>query len=70
MPFMSTHLPHKNLRKLSKDFGPLVGIFLGPAPGVVANTYEAIKHVLLNDDLNGRPKGPLIDDRTWGKTLG
>jgi hypothetical protein len=40
---------------LSRKYGPLSGIYLGPWPVVVVSGYQAIKHVLGREDLAFRP---------------
>ncbi|XP_059480644.1 methyl farnesoate epoxidase-like [Neocloeon triangulifer] len=62
---------HETLFQLSKKYGPVVGLFLGPqAKSVVVNGYEAVKHVLMRDDFANRPDGLLIRARSYNKRLG
>ncbi|KAG0710129.1 Methyl farnesoate epoxidase [Chionoecetes opilio] len=56
LPFLDSHLPHKQMWRLSDTYGPVVGLYFGTQPAVVVNGWEAVKEALQNDDLNGRPE--------------
>ncbi|XP_065352558.1 uncharacterized protein LOC135947516 [Cloeon dipterum] len=62
---------HETVFQLSKKYGQVVGLFLGPsAKTVVINGYEAVKHVLSREDFAFRPDGILIRARSYNKKLG
>ncbi|KAK4314949.1 hypothetical protein Pmani_013817 [Petrolisthes manimaculis] len=70
LPFMDSHLPHKQLWRLSSTYGPVVGLYFGVQPAIVVNGWDANKEALLNDDLNGRPTGSSSTIPFDGKDLG
>lgn len=62
---------HETVFQLSKEYGPIMGLFLGPSAKCVAiNGYDAVKHVLSRDDLAFRPDGILMRARAYNKRLG
>ena len=62
---------YKSLQRLAKTYGPVTGFYLGPTqPFISVVGYEAVKEALLNDDLNARPSGPVLQSRSFGEKLG
>lgn len=48
----------------------VLGIKVGKDQTVIAIDTEAIKEMSLNEDIDGRPKGPFYETRTWGERYG
>ena len=71
-PLMSKKEPFfKVMQKLSKTYGPVTGFYLGPTqPFISVVGPQAVKEVLHNSDLNGRPTGAILLSRTFGESLG
>ncbi|XP_011310802.1 probable cytochrome P450 303a1 [Fopius arisanus] len=61
---------HETFTLLGEKYGPIVGLKIGTDRIVVLNTYESMKSMLMNDDCDGRPTGPVYESRTWGKRRG
>lgn len=62
---------HKALRRLAETFGSVTGFYVGPnQPFISVVGLEAIKEILQNDDLNGRPSGAAIQSGSYGEKLG
>ncbi|XP_015121196.1 probable cytochrome P450 303a1 [Diachasma alloeum] len=61
---------HETCTLLGKKYGPIVGLKIGTDRIVVLNTYESMKSMLMNEDCDGRPIGPVYESRTWGKRRG
>lgn len=55
---------------LAKKYGPLVGMRLGRDRQVIACGYQAVKEMLTDKDIDGRPQGPSWEVRTWGSRRG
>lgn len=72
VPFLRKNRPIcKAMAELSEIYGPVVGVFLGPAqPFVSVCGHESAKEALFNDDLNGRIDSAFVSARTFGKRLG
>lgn len=56
--------------KLAEEYGPLVGMRLGRDRQVIACGYQAVREMLTNEDIDGRPQGPFWEVRTWGSRRG
>ncbi|KAJ6747405.1 CYTOCHROME P450 93A2 [Salix koriyanagi] len=63
-------IPHQALHKLSTRYGPLIHIFLGSVPCVVACTPETAKEILKTHETSfcDRPKLAAVDFLTYGST--
>lgn len=48
----------------------LLGIKIGKDIAVICSDANAIKEMLLDENLDGRPKGPFYETRTWGERYG
>ncbi|KAF9664689.1 hypothetical protein SADUNF_Sadunf16G0044400 [Salix dunnii] len=61
-------IPHQALHKLSTRYGPLIHIFLGSVPCVVASTPETAKEFLKTHEnsFRDRPKSVAVDFLTYG----
>ncbi|KAL3533246.1 hypothetical protein ACH5RR_006767 [Cinchona calisaya] len=61
-------LPHQALHKLSNRYGPLLHIFLGSVPYVVASSPEMAKEFLKNHEnsFSNRPHRAVMDYVTYG----
>ncbi|XP_011033262.1 PREDICTED: cytochrome P450 93A3-like isoform X2 [Populus euphratica] len=61
-------LPHQALHKLSTRYGPLIHLFLGSVPCVVASTPETAKEFLKTHENSfcDRPKSAAVDFLTYG----
>lgn len=61
-------IPHQALHKLSNRHGPLIHLFLGSAPCVVASSPEMAKEFLKTHEnsFSNRPKSAVIDYITYG----
>lgn len=55
---------------LSKRYGPVVGLKIGNDRIVILNDLESMKAMLMNEDCEGRPNGPIFKIRTWGLRRG
>ncbi|KAK5850049.1 hypothetical protein PBY51_014334 [Eleginops maclovinus] len=55
---LSAHDPMRDLERLSKSYGNVYSLFLGPKPVVVINGVQALKEAMLTkgDDFAGRPQ--------------
>ncbi|KAJ6381010.1 hypothetical protein OIU77_029832 [Salix suchowensis] len=61
-------IPHQALHKLSTRYGPLIHIFLGSVPCVVASTPETAKEFLKTHETSfcDRPMSSAVDFLTYG----
>ncbi|KAK3003731.1 hypothetical protein RJ639_019458, partial [Escallonia herrerae] len=61
-------IPHQALHKLSSQYGPLIHIFLGSVPCVVASSPEMAKEFLKTNEssYSNRPKIAAVDFITYG----
>ncbi|XP_061955828.1 cytochrome P450 93A3-like [Populus nigra] len=61
-------IPHQALHKLSTRYGPLIHLFLGSVPCVVASTPETAKEFLKTHENSfcDRPKSAAVDFLTYG----
>ncbi|XP_070592027.1 cytochrome P450 2C23-like [Erythrolamprus reginae] len=59
---------YKTYPKLSKKYGPVFTIWLGPNPLVVVCGYEAVKEALIthSEEFGGRSPIPILDEVTKG----
>lgn len=55
---------------LSEKYGSVVGLKVGRDRIVVLNSYDSMKSMMMNEDCDGRPIGPVYEARTWGKRRG
>ncbi|XP_046656380.1 methyl farnesoate epoxidase-like [Daphnia pulicaria] len=73
LPFLSSwdpQYPHRALQKMSKVYGPVTGFYLGPSTMISVCSHEAVKEVMLNENLNGRPHSSITLARNFGENLG
>ncbi|KAK7864643.1 hypothetical protein R5R35_012415 [Gryllus longicercus] len=56
--------------ELGRRYGPVVGLRVGKDRQVVLCGYDAMKEMLMKDELDGRPQGPFYETRTWGVRRG
>ena len=61
---------HETCTQLAKKYGPVVGLKIGNDRIVVLNNYESMKTMLMSEECEGRPTGPVYEARTWGKRRG
>lgn len=61
---------HKTCTHLCEKYGPVFGLKIGNDQIVVLNNYESMKSMLMNEECDGRPIGPVYECRTWGKRRG
>ncbi|XP_061346432.1 cytochrome P450 93A2-like [Gastrolobium bilobum] len=61
-------IPHQALHKLSTRYGPIMHLFLGSVPCVVASTPEAAREFLKTHENNfsNRPQSSAVDYLTYG----
>lgn len=61
-------IPHQALHKLSSKYGPIMHLFLGSVPCVVASTPEAAKEFLKTHEnsFSNRPQSSAVDYLTYG----
>ncbi|KAL2320828.1 hypothetical protein Fmac_029797 [Flemingia macrophylla] len=61
-------IPHQALHKLSTRYGPIMQIFLGSVPCVVASTPEAAREFLKTHEthFSNRPQSSAVDYLTYG----
>ncbi|XP_010003190.1 PREDICTED: cytochrome P450 2K4-like [Chaetura pelagica] len=66
---MDLKRPHLTMLELSKIYGPVFSIQMGPRKTVVLSGYETVKEALVNqaDAFAGRPKIPVIEESAKGK---
>lgn len=81
LPILGCALELNNLRKktgylvnatneLSKKYGPVVGLKVGQDKQVICFSFEAIREMLTEEDISGRPNGFFYRARTWEKRRG
>lgn len=60
------------VQEICTEYGKngLLGIKIGKDIAVICNDTAAIKEMCLNEDFDGRPKGPFYETRTWGERYG
>ncbi|XP_053236389.1 cytochrome P450 2K6-like [Podarcis raffonei] len=65
---MDRKRPHRTMLKLSKQYGPVLGIQMGPQKTVVLTGYETVKEALVNqaDAFADRPIVPLFQEVAEG----
>ncbi|KAK7396278.1 hypothetical protein VNO78_17170 [Psophocarpus tetragonolobus] len=61
-------IPHQALHKLSTRYGPIMHLFLGSVPCVIASTPEAAKEFLKTHEtsFSNRPQSSAVDFLTYG----
>ncbi|OVA04816.1 Cytochrome P450 [Macleaya cordata] len=61
-------IPHQALYKLSNRYGPLINIFLGSVPCLVANSADTAKEFLKTHELffSSRPQSAAVHHLTYG----
>lgn len=61
-------IPHQGLHKLSTKYGPIIHLFLGSMPCVVASTPESAKEFLKTHEtyFSNRPQSSAVDYLTYG----
>ncbi|XP_047179727.1 cytochrome P450 93A3-like [Vigna umbellata] len=61
-------IPHQALHKLSTRYGPIMHLFLGSVPCVVASTPEAAREFLKTHEtrFSNRPQSSAVDFLTYG----
>ncbi|NXP12408.1 CP2K6 protein, partial [Thinocorus orbignyianus] len=66
---MDMKRPHLAMLELSKTYGPVFSIQMGPKKTVILSGYDAVKEALVNqaDAFAGRPKTPISEDTGKGK---
>lgn len=81
LPIIGCALELNNLRKktgylvdatnaLSAQYGPVLGLRIGQDKQVVCFSFEAIRQMLTDEDISGRPNGFFYQARTWEKRRG
>ncbi|OXU26364.1 hypothetical protein TSAR_002453 [Trichomalopsis sarcophagae] len=55
---------------LSKKYGSIIGLKIGIDSIIILNDYESMKAMIMNENCDGRPIGPVYDSRTFGKRRG
>jgi hypothetical protein len=55
---LGTH-PHKSLMDLSRKYGPVMSVWFGQKPVIVASTPDAAKEILKNQDANFCSRPPI-----------
>ncbi|XP_059190460.1 cytochrome P450 2F2-like [Centropristis striata] len=68
---LSLENPLKDFERLSKTYGDVYSLFLGPKPAVVINGMKAMKEAILTKgvDFAGRPQDMYVNDTTRRKGL-
>lgn len=61
---------YKATAQLADAYGPIIGLKVGKDKQVVCYGYKAIKEMLTKEELDGRPRGPFYETRTWGQRRG
>jgi len=61
-------IPHQALHKLSTRYGPIMHLFLGSVPSVIASTPEAAREFLKTHEtrFSNRPQSSAVDFLTYG----
>ncbi|XP_078171913.1 desmethyl-deoxy-podophyllotoxin synthase-like [Carex rostrata] len=61
-------LPHRTMRNLSRQFGPLMLLHLGETLTIVVSSPDAAREIMKNHDINfaSRPITPTMDILTFG----
>lgn len=54
LPWLNPENPHLTLTELSKEYGPIYGIYLGSVYTVVLTDYKMIRRVLAKELATGR----------------
>jgi len=53
--------PFDSMERLQKEYGDLVGLFLGPQPAILVSGYKCVKEILTMEEFSYRPN--LINPR-------
>ncbi|NXY71611.1 CP2K6 protein, partial [Glareola pratincola] len=66
---MDLKRPHLTMLELSKTYGPVFSIHMGPSKMVILSGYDTVKEALVNqaDAFAGRPKIPIVEETGKGK---
>uniref|UniRef100_A0A8C3PH05 Cytochrome P450 n=1 Tax=Calidris pygmaea TaxID=425635 RepID=A0A8C3PH05_9CHAR len=66
---MDMKRPHLTMLELSKTYGPVFSIQMGPRKMVILSGYDTVKEALVNqaDAFAGRPKIPILEETGKGK---
>lgn len=81
LPIIGSALELNNIRKktgflvsatneLSKQYGPVLGLRIGQDKQVICFSFEAVRQMLTDEDISGRPNGFFYQARTWEKRRG
>ncbi|KAF4523114.1 hypothetical protein B566_EDAN003128 [Ephemera danica] len=62
--------PHDVLWTLSRKYGPVMTIYLGPRPAIVVSGLKAVKNVLSRDDFAFRPNMVPAHSKGFGRRMG
>lgn len=54
LPWISPEKPYETLTKLSREFGPIYGLWMGNVYTVVLTDPKIIRQVLIKDSFSGR----------------
>lgn len=47
--------PFENLERLRKEYGDLVGLFIGPQPAILVSGYQCVKDISTREEFSYRP---------------
>lgn len=61
---------HLTLEEWVAKYGPLVGVMMGPQPGLFVTGADSVVAALKKEEFQGRPDTKYVRERSFGERLG